>query len=77
MQPTSARVFQACNASSHTRKLELRLFFHTSSLSFLFFFLISKKPLSFRLQLSYLPLLNKEHHYLSTLPRHVFYTLPQ
>lgn len=38
MQPTPARARQACNASSHTRKLELRLFFHTNSLLFLFFF---------------------------------------
>lgn len=78
MQPTSVRAFQACNASSHTRKLGLRLFFHTSSLSFLFSLSKKKKKkrekyLSFRLRLSYLPLLNKEHHYLSTLPRHVFY----
>lgn len=46
MQPTSVRAFQARNASSHTRKLELRLFFHTSSLSFLFFFFFNLKKIS-------------------------------
>lgn len=70
MQPTPARARQACNASSHTRKLELRLFFHTNSLLFLFFF---KSELIFFLWLSYLSLLSKKYHYLLTLPRHVFY----
>lgn len=39
MQPTSVPALQARIASSPTRKLELRLVFHTSYLSFLSFFL--------------------------------------
>lgn len=49
MQPTSVRAFQARNASSPTRKLELRLVFHTSSLSclfFIYFFFLNLKKIS-------------------------------
>lgn len=46
MQPTSVRAFQARNASSPTRNLELRLVFHTSSLSFLSFLFFNLKQIS-------------------------------
>lgn len=46
MQPSSVRAFQARNASSPTRKLELRLVLHMTSLSFLSLFFFFFKEIS-------------------------------